>query len=588
MASVLGCGFAAAVHALLQRGIFSGQAQSFDLMLYARSLWGVAHGTLWNPVLDEPVFVVHMQLMLWPLAPWLRWFRAADVLVCAQAAAYGVSIALLTAAFVREWPRTHPGERALVGLVVACVFGLGSPLWSNPVLFDARPEVLGVPCLTWALLRAVRAGGVDRVGLLALFAASAAREEFALASGMALWLLPVRSERVRRGLWGLLFCSYFVAVYLFAHRGLASQQLHLAADELSASERIAYKSAWLCVALATGGGLALRGFRWLGAALPGALFVLGSSWLAREQLSLHYGMFAVPALSAAAYAGYRRVLTQARAPLQLGLHAAIAAACYLFASAWPGGALFARDYFDVSGPPLMAASYRQHSAWLRDVHATLARIPAERALLVPYMFGAPLADRPVIRSFERDGASQAQHPSVDTVALLRKDWFRYAPPLRRQGFELSALSGTNLAVLSRLDPAMDLRTAAVAARCDAVALRWPAAGLGLCNIWLGEDGRVNAVFVRLGAADASAGEVVASVTGDHTSEQLELWPLDGLVRWSELPKGLPLLARTPTASTSARVRLLLRTQAGALAAAETTRDPAAGIVLQLLADRGPK
>ncbi len=66
-----------------------GQAQSYDTMLYARSLWGAGHGHWHNPIVGTHALAIHGHFLALPLAPLTHLFRAVDVLNVAHSLSAG-------------------------------------------------------------------------------------------------------------------------------------------------------------------------------------------------------------------------------------------------------------------------------------------------------------------------------------------------------------------------------------------------------------------------------------------------------------------------------------------------------------------
>ncbi len=185
---------ASSVAWLLRRSLFEGRAQSFDAALYARSLWGLAHGDLHNPVFGGPSWSIHGQLALALLAPFARVAPAALVLAVAQALALGLTAYVVGGGFA-DAARAH-GRPVWLAAVAGTLAALGAPLVANPFVFDVRPDLLAVPLLTWGLVRAVRRDAFDRASLAALVAALVAREDFAVVVAAAM-LAPVARGRAR-------------------------------------------------------------------------------------------------------------------------------------------------------------------------------------------------------------------------------------------------------------------------------------------------------------------------------------------------------------------------------------------------------
>ncbi|HEX2678928.1 MAG TPA: DUF2079 domain-containing protein, partial [Polyangiales bacterium] len=499
----------------------------------------------------------------------------------------------------QERPAGEPVWRAVSFAAWSVVLlSFGSPLFGNPFLFDARPEILGVLPVTVGLLRVVSRERFDGVAVALIVSSLLAREELALVAASALVLAPVPRTSpwpLPRRAWLAAACLAYFAIDSLISAGARSESgyAHFASAPGSGLELAEQKAALILVGLASAGGLAVLGYRWAGAALPGALLLLASRWMVGSQLSFHYSLFMAPGVLAAAYAGYRRVQRSVwsaamRRWLTL-LHVALALGSGVVASAWPQGALFARDHFDVHGSVWRPATWSTHTAWIADAHRTLASIPASHALLLPYVFAAPVADRASIHLLEIEGKRGSDGtralPEVDTVVLLRSDWPRRGRALREsRGFRLWDLSRTNLAVLSRRPRARKLEEILPIARCDGASLSWPAAGLELCNIWRTVDGKVEAV-VRRRAEHAAPGSPRLSLRSQSDGRVLELSPMDGLLDWTELPEGRPVVATTAGAVRDGNVRVFVTDASGTPISAHVGDAVRNDVALRLSTDR---
>jgi len=529
--------------ALLRRSLFEGQAQSYDAPLYVRSLWGIAHGDFNNALIDYPSLAIHSQLALLVLAPFARVWHAADVLIAAQALAFGATLLVWLRALLRARRNASTASAALLVLWASVLFTYGMPLLANPFVFDVRPELLGVFLATAGLLRCAERERVDAVALVLLLVSAAAREEFALIAACALVLAPVARTGAGLSLRARAIAAGVLVVYFFGNsflwpRGLA-QAAHLSTD--AAWEDLLRSKAMILAAFAgAAGGLALIGYRWLGAALPGLGVLMLSTWMARDQISFHYGMFVAPALLVASYAGFKTRAAHARiSPAWLAAHVAIVIGCGVFLSALPGGARFNPAFTDLEGPVLSPATWRAHTPWLADVHKLLKSVPQEQSLWLPYMFATPYADRASIRVFEVENDNAWQ---PDAVLLPRKQWSDRGRQLREQGYKLAGLSGASYALLSRRT-STPLSGVLSAEGCAGAAIRWPDAGLELCNAWLEPDGRVMVVLGRSDArgAEASRGTELELRSGPG---QIRLGLIDGLVGMDELPVGRTAWSRS--------------------------------------------
>lgn len=119
--------------ALLHRLLYLGYAQTFDTLLYARALWGVAHLDLHNPAAGVHAFSVHAHWGLVVLAPLARVADAATVLLLAQGVSAGLTAALVGLAAGAVAARAGLGRgSALVAVAAALLGTIASPLVANP------------------------------------------------------------------------------------------------------------------------------------------------------------------------------------------------------------------------------------------------------------------------------------------------------------------------------------------------------------------------------------------------------------------------------------------------------------------------
>ncbi|HTU58451.1 MAG TPA: DUF2079 domain-containing protein, partial [Polyangiales bacterium] len=434
---------------LLRRGLFDGQAQSYDAPLYVRSLWGIAHGDYNNSLIDYPSLAIHTQCALLVLAPLARVWHAADVLIAAQAFAFAGTLFVWLSALLRASP-ARPAVTLLLASWACLLFMYGMPLVANPFVFDVRPEMLGVLLATAGLLRSAERQGFDAAAVTLLLLSAAAREEFALVAACGLTLSPVArvgpgwSLRTRAITAGALVLYGVCNSYLWTRD--TSQAAHL--NSAASWPDLALAKLQLTAAfVASGGGLAALGYRWLGSALPGLALLALSSWMANDQVSFHYGMFVAPALLTASYAGYASLVRRSQLPRAwLGAHAAVALACAAWLSALPGGTRFARQHFDLQGSLLAPATWRAHTGWLADVHRILQSVPRDQSLLLQYVFAAPYADRQSIRVLEVDNPTPWQ---PDAVFLPQALWATRGVQLRAQGYRLASLAGSSFALMTR-------------------------------------------------------------------------------------------------------------------------------------------
>lgn len=517
--------------ALLRRGLFEGQAQSYDAPLYVRSLWGIAHGDYNNSLIDYPSLAIHTQSALLVLAPFARVWHAADVLIAAQAFAFAGTLFVWLSALLRA----RRVRAALVASWACVLFVYGMPLVANPFVFDVRPEMLGVLFATAGLLRSAERQRFDAAAVALLLLSAAAREEFALVAACALTLSPVARGGPGWSLRARMATAVVLVLYALCNSFLWSRDLSSAAhlnSDASWSDLVLAKLQLTAAFVASGGGLAALGYRWLGSALPGLGLLAVSTWMARDQVSFHYGMFVAPALLTASYAGYASLARRSQLPRAwLGAHVAIALASAACLSAFPGGARFARQHFDLQGPLLAPATWRAHTSWLAEAHRILQSVPRDQSLLLQYVFAAPYADRQRIRVLEVDNAQPWQ---PDAVFLPQTLWATRGARLREQGYRLTSLAGSSFALMSRRAN-VPLTHVLSADGCEDAGVSWPDAGLRLCNAWIDPDGRVTVVLGRNHGHDAAPSPRLELSAGPRGTTTLQ--PLDGLIELTDLPTG---------------------------------------------------
>jgi len=443
--------------ALLWRTTFEGRNQTFDTLLYARGLWGVANGQVWNSVVDMNTFSMHAHFGLLALAP-LAWLMpAAAVLILAQVFCLGWVFLMI----VRALEPSHGTAKALwgAGVIVA------SPLVLNGFLFDARPDLLGVGFCTAALLRS-RNAGFDRRAIVYLVLGTLCREEFGFVAAMALIAAPTASTSNTWTLRGRIataagFVAYFAIYYLVVMKGLGgntrSASMHLAEQGGAVgSELIRAKIDLAIVFALTAGGLIWLGARWILLALPGLALLSITRWLPDMQLRFHYAMFAVPGLVLAVVAGLDRMrdMSASRRRVVMAVATVLALANFRYGSAAPGGMRFARFNFDLGDRAGgIRFDWNRHSVGYDAVHTLLARVPRAHGLVAPWSFAAPVADRSFITTDNalKDAVARTGKvdPRITTVALMREDLGPLASVLQAAGFVPVGAMNAPIIVVSR-------------------------------------------------------------------------------------------------------------------------------------------
>lgn len=442
----------------LWASMYQGQAHSFDAMLYARSLWGLGHGTPLNSVVDVHAMAIHGHFGLYVLSPFTWFFRAVDVLLVAQVATYFLCNLLVIAAAMQVWraadrtldpawdpardPAWNPADnrrsRTLIGACMA-LFLAANPLWTNPFAFDVRPDMLGALPVVYGTLRLWKRGLDDRLGLAALISCVLMREEFAMLVVATLLLWPRRpwSQHRRERLVGSSIALGYWALYWFALRHwfggeLADSRVQGAATTLLGgttgfllefTRNLGWKLELLLAWSLGFGGLSLIGWRWAGGSLPGMAMVLAMNRMANKVITFHYAIFGSAALPVAMVEGVRRLCAwpavRRRAVLLAGVVLSMGIG-FLSNPTWPGQR---REAIYVSTEAAQGAG-------MASLAPALACVPDGAGLIVPYHFAAPFADREHL--YRADVMANVPvpewPPEVQVVVMLH----RQVNPIREQ------------------------------------------------------------------------------------------------------------------------------------------------------------
>jgi uncharacterized membrane protein len=110
--------------------------RTYDLALYARQAWGLAHGNYWDPIVDVHFLGTHLAGILWPLGLLGRSFGVVPVLLVAQALAIGLATLPLAQIGARRF-----GD---VGALCATAAWFAYPNISQVATYEFHPGTLGV------------------------------------------------------------------------------------------------------------------------------------------------------------------------------------------------------------------------------------------------------------------------------------------------------------------------------------------------------------------------------------------------------------------------------------------------------------
>jgi len=526
----------------LHRLTFVGQTLSYDTLIYARSLWGLGHGDPNNPVLGVHALALHGNFTSIPLAPLTQVVEPAVILIVVQALAFGATLAMVAMSL------KHRDLSLGYKLWMLAVVVIGTPMLLNPFLFDARPDVVAIPFALAGLLRVQRRGGFDLWAIVWLTLAALTREEFAIVMAAALVFPPPglanNWTRVRR--WAVAACAgvYFLFYWFGVRSWLGHSDVYgdsnamFQLSEMGSTEFISNKIILLVVFLCSAGALAVVGWRWLGAALPGLAFLLAITWIHEEVLTFHYSAFVAPALIVAASDGLRRV-NGPKIRLYALASGAIAIISFLVAGAAPGGGQYRAEFPDIEVTSWLPPRIESRNPAIASARELLATVDKDEGIAVPYMIAADLADRSVIwtidrfRNYLRTEDSLPQ--GVGTVALLEADWDALGRYLvTRYGFKLIDWRPGTIALLrTGTDTAVSASLFSAPA-CEAALAYWPTAGLALCQAEQREDGSWRVLVGRAPSPDLLAPTAWLALIGAD-SEPTTLLPFRGLVMLEDLP-----------------------------------------------------
>ncbi len=537
--AILSVGAGGALALLLWQLLFRGWAHSFDTMMYARGLWGIARGDLFNPVAERQTFSVHAHLTSAALAPFTLVMPAAMVLVLAQAAAFGATMWLTIAGFQRHAARSGAEAGATVRVGVwAAGLALTSPWVTNAFLFDARPDLLAVPLCLAGLLRLRERRAFDARAVVCLALGVLSREEFALPVAAAALVAPLRGSTVAvwrtRAIAAAIPLLYWSAYWLVGRRwlggevavgGAAASSIILdASQNADRSWRLAalYRAELAATFAATAGALVWRQWRWLAVAAPGLALALANQRMPAHALNLHYSMFAIPGLLVAALSGFEAATSDRPMSRALVLRGAIVGLLsYAAASAAPGGGRFRPQNFSF-GAPLWRSDIAEAATPERVVtaHAALSALPRDQGLAVPYPIGAPYVDRSMIVTIDQVNERIARAPALTWAALYARSWGRRGRYLvEHASFRPAGLAGADLAILRRGDPRVPeavTRPLQAATTCAHPLGAWPRAGLAACAVDPAPHRKPALAVARVGPPDGSLGH-----------EPLQLWLIPG-------------------------------------------------------------
>lgn len=386
--------------------------RTFDLALYARIAFGLAHGDAWSPVLNSHVLGCHLSPVLFVLGLVGRALGTVPVMLFAQALCVALCV----------FPLARIGARRLGtrGIWLAGVATLLYPNFFHVATYEFHPGTLAVLPMCWAY------DAYDRVNLrqlgLALIAIAFCREDltaFGAVLAFTFWV----SHRDRRALYAAVACAAYLVISVMITTAYAPPNNSLTAHfgpwggsplgvvttlfrdpaqviaHFGARERLTY----LPRILAPLSFFSLRAPHLLLPALPYLALNLISVFPTADEQYSHYLTPAVPALLVSGLVGVTAV--RARFPrmlwfVTLGIaHHAL------------GGSPLSRD-FD-------RAAFRADDA-TRAARAVIAAVPPDASVQAPDPLLPHFAERKVVRRAPPPEAS-TRFVALDVSHRLRFD-----------------------------------------------------------------------------------------------------------------------------------------------------------------------
>jgi len=579
---------------LLMGLLLSRLLVGFDTTIYVRTMWGIANGEPMNPLVGTHGLALHGNFILYLLAPFTEVANPVTILIAVHALSLGALVFLITRAILRIWSEggASNGEAQMAALWAGLVFVAGTPLLLNPYVFDVRPEVIALPFVAGALLRAERRGGFDKWGLILLLVTLSVREEFTIVAASAVLFAPFGNGTMKLR-WRLAFatvCGAYLVAYWYGIRPALAPEHMAAADHSSygffstasipeahrtVSAILQSKAELLLLVVLSCGATTIWGWRWFAAAMPFVVLMLLTLRQHHNLINYHYSLFIAPGLIVMGVAGLRRHLERGRLKLVFAAGAAAAILSFVMSSTLPGGGRCWTDFWNIEdGQPLAwltggsrIASYEESRSMLES------ELNSDGGLAAAESYGARLAGRSLIWGDDELAihvlAHQAVPDRLEWAALAPQNWAGLGRALVGDlGFRLVAITD-DLALLRRTDDPQEL--AAYLPQfdrpCDDPLAAWPGVGLVLCGARLDERGVPLIELQRTSSGDPALADTHLTIRlseGTTWDEWTVLWMLDGLLTADEIPIGCGVQARADTPTSASQVHILIESQGNAL------------------------
>jgi len=140
--SIVAFGHCALLFGLAMLRFTNVHQRTFDLALYARAAWGLAHGDFWAPIVDCHVVGTHLSPVLLPLGLLGTVFGTVPTLLFAQALCVSLCV----------WPMARIGARRMgeAGLWLGALAWILYPNLGHVAAYEFHPGSLGLLPMCWA------------------------------------------------------------------------------------------------------------------------------------------------------------------------------------------------------------------------------------------------------------------------------------------------------------------------------------------------------------------------------------------------------------------------------------------------------
>ncbi len=358
----------------------TGHNRSFDLGLYARSLWGLANGYPINSLRGEHALAIHSHFILYLLAPLTAITGSAYLLIFVQTFALAAS-GLLVYHLAKRFTNSEP---VALSVLVAYV---SSPIVINTALYEVHVKTFATPFLLLASYRLLRRGTRDPLAWLSLALAFASREETALqAALLGLFLLRGWDRSLVTSVGLAYFVTYYFGIRPWLGGDTAAEAMHfgsLTLSNLASHLFTARHGLYLAYLAAHFGFASLLAPRHLAPAVPIVAINLMSTLTGTTSPNSHYSFLVAPFLALAAMVALGRLGPRLRRAFMASSAISTILLYFLFGQG-PGSIKFEPIRYEFSESSMKLAECAEN-------------IPKQAPIMAPSPIVALFAERPTVK-----------------------------------------------------------------------------------------------------------------------------------------------------------------------------------------------